>query len=110
MKANQMSDDMQLLVGRRFQLWDYSPSFSRLLIRSPQTEQNPLNIDIIFWGVDYLNIASHLGEITMQIEEIDDRHKKFLIHSNGQTYTIEAKLYKIMTSDMEIFDSPLNTI
>ena len=105
-----MDEDMQLLVGRRFQLWDYSPSFSRLLIRSPQTEQNPLNIDIIFWGVKQLNLIPHLGEISIQIEEIDTQYKKFLIYSQDQIYTIKAVNYKIMTSDMEIFDSPLNKI
>jgi hypothetical protein len=106
-----MSDEeKQLLAGRRFQVWDYSPSFSRLLIRSPRFEEGELNIDIIFWGVDFMNIASLLGEISIDIEEIDAKHKRFLVYSKGQIYTIVGVACKIMASDTEIFESPLDKI
>lgn len=46
------------LAGRRFQLWDYSPSHKTLLLRSPHGPKNDGNIDVRFTGVKQVNVES----------------------------------------------------
>jgi hypothetical protein len=98
-------------LGRRFQLWDYSPSLSRLLIRSPKQNEVQFNIDLLFWGVKYLSIKTNLKEISIEVEQGgDDALKKFLIRSGDELHIVQATGYEVFYSEMEIFDSPLNNL
>jgi hypothetical protein len=98
-------------LGRRFQLWDYSPSLSRLLIRSPRRGDHQLNIDIVFLGVDYLSLRPILREIFIEVEDTPDKNtKKFLIKSVDETYVVIASNCVVSYSDTDIFDSPLNKL
>ncbi len=102
---------MEDLRGRLFQLWDYSPSLQRLLIRSPRKDETEVNLDIIFWGVKYINLITNLGEISIQIgDKINETASKFIIRTSDQQYIVEATTYKVIVSDTDIFDSPLDKI
>ena len=56
----------ELLRGRRFQLWEYLASHGMLLIRSPGTQDFEQSVDMIFWGVIYVDAPRHLGEICLE--------------------------------------------
>jgi hypothetical protein len=101
---------MHDITGRHFQLWDYSPSHSRLLIRSPRRNENDYNLDIIFFGVDHMDIDDVLGEISIHTHSSsDDIHKRFVLRSSKKDHTIEAVNYKIIETFGDYFDSsPLN--
>jgi len=45
-----------LALGRRFQIWDYSPSHRRLLLRSPASGGDDENVDITFSGVRRIDL------------------------------------------------------
>ena len=101
----------EMLVGRSFQVWDYSPSLSRLLIRSPRRNDAELNVDIIFMGVDYINLRTMLGEISISTEEATDKnHRLFLLQSAEGLWTVDAFACSIVVSDTDIFESPLNKL
>jgi hypothetical protein len=58
-----MSD---LLIGRKFQLWEYRVSLGSLLFRSPADSRNKLpNIDIIFRATAYVRSPGNLGEVQL---------------------------------------------
>jgi hypothetical protein len=96
-------------VGRGFQVWDYSPSLSRLLIRSPKHNEKQVNIDLVFWGVRYISIKTALQEISIEVEQGSDKGlKKFLIRSQDELHIVEAVGYEVFYSEMEYFESPLD--
>lgn len=102
---------MKLLEGRRFQVWDYTVSHKRLLIRSPQNKDFEYNIDIIFSSVKSINIQTGLGEISIEDNKIEESgYKRILIRTEQQTYEIVAYDYRIEKSKTNIFHSPLDTI
>lgn len=86
---------MEFLAGRAFHLWDYSPTFSRLVIRSPQNDDDDHNIDVIFFGVSSMDVASYLGEITIQAEPFHEPYQKFLIHTHEAVYYVIAAFFQI---------------
>jgi hypothetical protein len=104
--------EMEKLAGRSFQVWDYSPSLQRLLIRSPRRNEREPNIDIIFMGVDYFDLRTLLGEISsIQTEEVREKnHQKYLLETAEGLHTVEAFACSIETSDTDIFESPLEKL
>lgn len=103
---------MHNLYDRTFKLWDYSPSFNRLLLRSPQNQHNGFNLDIIFYGVQYLDIASLVSEVEIIEEDIvdDTTYRIFVLKTKQGDYKIQAASYKISQSDTDIFESPLSKL
>ena len=99
----------ELLMGRKFKVWDYSPSFSRLLIRSPRFGDSQVNIDIVFWGVDHLELDTSLGEISLDVEVLEEKPstKRITITSPNGKFMIVATNYPIFESDTDMFDSPI---
>lgn len=78
------NDETIDLTGRTFQLWDYSPSMRRMLIRSPQAPGIDFNIDIIFWAITHIDIAPYLGEITIHDEPTEDGWREQTHHNHIQ--------------------------
>jgi hypothetical protein len=102
---------MKLLEGRQFQVWDYTVSHKRLLIRSPRNEDFGYNVDIIFEVVKSINIQTSLGEISIEDDNTyESDYKRILIRTEQQTYEIIAYDYRIERSETDIFESPLDTI
>lgn len=105
--------------GRDFQLWSYSVSHGHLLIRSPKDEQNPLNLDLMFAGLEYLDAPRclpglQLGESTPEEvvraqdrlgRQVDKKHM-FILVSNGRRFLAVAAALKVIESAMDIFESP----
>jgi hypothetical protein len=56
---------------REFSLWDYSVSYSRLLLRSLR-DASPSRVDILFSNVVFMHLPA--GFQRMQIEMADGRH------------------------------------
>lgn len=50
---------------RTFFLFDFVPSFSRLLIRSYEPSANPKCVDILFQGVGYVGLGKMMDGITI---------------------------------------------
>lgn len=99
------------ISGRKFHLWDYSPSHSRLLIRSPMRGNLIDNIDIVFYGVIYVELTHKLGEMSLIYNNINDgKYKRFRIKSENGEYVIDAVSFTFNTNTNDLFDSPLKKI
>jgi hypothetical protein len=46
------------LSNRHFQVWQYTVSLARLYLRSTKTEKDPKNIDVVFLGVQYIDLIT----------------------------------------------------
>jgi hypothetical protein len=57
----------QSFVGRSFQFWEYHVSHGELLVRSPRRSSEPTNMDLMFFGVQYVELPRHLDSM-----EVDD--------------------------------------
>ena len=47
--------------ARMFSLWEYKHDHSLILIRSQRSKQNPTNLDVIFYGILYIEIPQFLN-------------------------------------------------
>lgn len=108
-----------IFAGRKFQLWQYRVSHGELLIRSPKNGGNRRNMDLMFVGVEYVDLPRFLPDL-----EVDDpldedlsraqerlgkpieRPSVVVLKSQGRRYIVVAAAVKATESDMEIFDSP----
>jgi hypothetical protein len=113
MKAN--------FVGREFQLWQYRVSHGELLVRSPKDSKHPRNADVMFAGVDYVELPRFL--IDLEVDEPSDedatraqdrlgksieRKTVFVLKSQGRRCIVVAAGMKVAESDMDIFESPFS--
>jgi hypothetical protein len=64
--------DISKFANRHFQLWEYRVSHGSLLIRSPQSEERKSNIDIIFAGVEYLEMPRFIRDISFAMPLTDE--------------------------------------
>ncbi|MHC2067785.1 hypothetical protein ACYFX5_09955 [Bremerella sp. T1] len=102
---------------RNFRLWDFRVSHNQLLIRSPSTREISTNVDLVFWGVEFMSIPTALNglEIT-RTESKNDDGLNFKPPSNGSMFLIEtastknvvvAAGCKVLKNTLDIFDSSL---
>ena len=56
---------MSFVSERRFCLWDCNISHKQLLLRSPRTPEIATNIDIVLWGVEFLQLPTVLDGVAM---------------------------------------------
>jgi hypothetical protein len=105
--------------NRIFQVWDASSSFSRIMLRSPKnvTDNYHMNIDIVFWGVKYINIPWVIrGFSLVNTEDNDsmviekymgytiDKDNIYTIISQNMRYYVVATKYIITENDIDIFE------
>ena len=57
---------------RYFTISDYFPSHKQLLIRSSKTNENSKNIDVVFFGVNYLQIPTSFKGMSIDVLDKDD--------------------------------------
>jgi hypothetical protein len=110
------------LTGRRFEVWEFRVSHEQLLLRSPPTGEQPRNIDLIFGGVDYVELPSKLGEI--QVSEVTETdlarvraaHKPDVrpdyvrvLVSKGRRYLVVAADMRVEENDLDLFESSLES-
>jgi hypothetical protein len=102
---------------RKFQLWEYKVSHGSLLIRSPKSPSETNNIDLIFVGVEFVQLPRHLDGIVIEEGNKSDlalstklklrsTSKVFVISSAGERHLIAAAAIKICENEVDIFDSP----
>ena len=90
----------QINSDRSFRLWEYRVSHDQLLVRSPKSETNSTNFDLIFVGVKYielpalfsgLSIVSGTAADTASFAEKTGRaiveERVFAVTTNGRRYT-----------------------
>ncbi len=110
---------IELLDDRSFQLWEYRVSHGSLLIRSPKKGDQRFNIDIKYFGVEYLAVPRHLKEIVESKatkEEVNcveqilgtpvNEDNVFVLESPTGRHLVVAAKMKIEESKLDIFDSP----
>jgi hypothetical protein len=106
-------------AGRRFQLWQYRVSHGELLVRSPKDAAHPRNADLMFAGVEYVDLPRFLPDLEVDEPEDEDlsraqerlgkpveRQTVVVLKSQGRHYVVVAAAVKAVESDMDIFDSP----
>lgn len=113
-----------MLIGRRFQLWEYYVGHGSLLIRSPKTPDNPTNVDLIFDGTTFISAPRHLNpepNDSIEIVEPTEREAKELEDLLGirlreaQLFVLKTQRYRHLIvaahlttkeHDGDIFESP----
>ena len=111
----------ELPKDRDFQIWDYSVSHGRLLIRSPKGMQFRKNIDIKFFGVQYLSLPRHLKCLT--IDHANDEEFESLKKTMGDSLKLDnvhilecifgrcvviASHIKVELNELGIFETSIN--
>ena len=90
-----------IFPGRVFKFWEYSPTHSSLLIRSPSIgHDGEINIDIIFKGVTYLRIPS--GFLSPQIWECTEE-ESVLLDNEYPRSSSHQRWYGIKSRDQSYF-------
>lgn len=108
-----------MFAGRKFQFWQYSVSHGELLIRSPKDAAHPRNADIVFVGVEYVDLPRFLLDVEIREPADEDvaraeerlgkpvqRQSVVVLKSQGRHYLVVAGVAKAVETDMDIFDSP----
>lgn len=109
----------ELLKGRYFQFWEYQVSHGSLLIRSPKKNDQTENIDILFFGTEFIMLPRYLKEISLSnvndseilyLESVTgkevNRDRVHVLESNVGRYFVIASGIKIEVNEGDIFDSP----
>lgn len=107
------------LASRMFQTWEFKVSHGQLLIRSPKDANHSTNIDLMFAGVEYMDLPRHLGQlevhepdetdISFSRERLPKRGSSdsiFVLMSDSRRYRIVAAGMKVSENELDIFDSP----
>lgn len=110
------------LSGRSFRVWEFRVSHDQLLLRSARSQQHAQNLDVIFAGVDYLELPTKLGEIEITrptAEDLRRLHAAFredvaerdvhVIVSGGRRFIVVAAGMKVTLNDLDIFESSLES-
>lgn len=105
--------------GRTFQFWQYRVSHGELLIRSPKDAAHPRNVDLMFVGVEYVDLPRFLPDLEIDEPEAPDLARAqerlgksvelesvLVLKSQGRRHIVIAAAVKTVENDMDIFDSP----
>ena len=92
-----MDDDLPFLSTRLFQLWRYTVSHSRLLLRSVKTEAAHSRIDLAFLNVDLVCLKATLNGV--RIEEVHPSDISF----PGLEIAVRGKAYRVTSGDFSGF-------
>ncbi len=110
---------INLPKGRNFQLWEYNVSHGSLLIRSPKKGDHKYNIDVKFYGVEFVSVPRHLEHIAIvnasneEIQYLKNLIGKsienvFVLKSAKARHLVAAAGIKVDENELDIFDSPFN--
>jgi len=112
---------IEQLSDKKFQFWEYRVSHGSLLIQSPKKADQQQNVDIKFYGVEYVAVPRHFEEIVetkvneKEVEHIERMLGKpvnkdnvfVLVSSTGRHLVVAAKM-KVEENEADIFDSPFD--
>ena len=103
--------------NRKFKLWDCRVSHNQVLIRSPSTPDISTNVDLVFWGVEFVSLPTSFdgleidrGESTKQAgSEFSPsaNGEVFLIDTGGKKFAVVAAGCKVLENALNIFESSL---
>jgi hypothetical protein len=115
----------ELTKGRAFQVWEYQVSLGQLLVRSPGSTatgdeaERRTNVDLTFFGVEYMALPRHLGDIEVSSSTKDEAReleallgkplsaeKLHILISKGRRFPVVAESLTISENEWDIFDSP----
>jgi hypothetical protein len=110
------------LRNRRFRIWEYRVSHDQLLVRSPRAERHPRNVDVIFVGVEYLELATMFEGLEIaEPTDADLAHVRAaykaevrpdyvrVLVSQGRRYLVVAAGMKIEENELDLFESSLES-
>jgi hypothetical protein len=95
---------------RVFKVWDYTVGHAQLLLRSPATEESPYNIDIVFVGVERIDIPTRMNGLTMEEPEplpggaLCDAYR---IKTGDEEFVIIAAAFRIYKNQHDLMESSL---
>ena len=111
---------MVFASDRQFTLWDFNVSHTHLLLRSAISISFKTNIDIMFIGVEYLELPARINGVSIVSASSDDIIKAerglgrpcdglnvYCIVSNEHRYLVVAFGFQVMENELEWFDSSL---
>lgn len=111
---------MRFASERRFRIWDYNVSHNQMLLRSPKSPEVAKNIDIVFWGVEFVGIPTALDTVELALVEKDEKvigeflpvktHEAANVYrlvSRERQYFVVAGGFKVLENELDIFDSSL---
>jgi hypothetical protein len=89
---------------REFKIWDYNVTHKQLLIRSPRTNRERENIDIVFWGVEQVALDTSFDGVSLQLHACDAESSLVFTIGIGR---VRAAGCKVLANELELFDSSL---
>jgi hypothetical protein len=107
---------------RHFTVFDFLISHGQLLLRSSKDDSNIKNIDIIFFGIKYIQLFTSLIGISIRIVDKNqsptnynsvntflnsDENYLFEIETNSEKYFVGASFVKIFENELEFNQSSL---
>jgi hypothetical protein len=114
--------DRRQFAHRDFQLWAYVVSHQRLMLRSPKSEEHPLNIDLHFGAVGYIDLPTTLRGLALtspRAEEVDRLRRQvgssvelghiFVLESAGRRHFVVAWSLYVEENDLGFMETPVWT-
>lgn len=95
--------------SRMFAPYDFLVSHRQLLLRSDKIKGYPSNIDVIFFGVMYMELPSTLDSISISEIPADQVTEKLQIYP-GTCYRIQTSNneFYIVANDIKVFKNQLD--
>jgi hypothetical protein len=107
--------------SRRFQFWMYRVSHGELLVRSPRDGDHDENVDLIFVGVEYVDLPRHLPGVTVDTPTPDEvqwvsgrvgrpveASKVTVVVTEGRRHLVLASFFKSETNNLDLFEYPFD--
>lgn len=106
---------------RRFQFWMYRVSHGELLVRSPRDTENDENLDLIFVGVEYVDLPRLLLGIKVDVPTPADLNwlaghvgrsvqasNVTVLETQGRRHLVLASFFKIEMNKLDLFEIPFD--
>jgi len=106
---------------RTFQVWLYKVSHGQLLIRSPKSEGQSTNLDLMFFGVRFIHLpmlfrglevadssVEEVSRSTTIVEHYGLSSKAYGLFSGSGRYWVLADSVEVEENDLDIFSSRLD--
>jgi hypothetical protein len=107
---------------RRFRMWDYRVSHDQMLLRSPKSEEHLRNQDLVFVGVQYLELPTMLKELALVEPKAVERERvaqvlgrsipedQVFVLSTGQSrFLVVAAAMRSFENDLSFLESSLES-
>jgi hypothetical protein len=106
---------------RQFQFWMYRMSHGELLVRSPRDAENEENVDLIFVGVEYVDLPRQLPGVKVDVPTADEvkwlgsrvgrpveASKVTVLETQGRRHLVLASFFKVETNKLDLLEIPFD--